>query len=1826
DQEKTTFTYPYGTFTYKRMPFGLCNAPGTFQCYQDSLNSAAGGNFLDKIPRECLAIIEIKSKVHYSRNKPIVAKVSTNTSTSGISPDVAELNDMVKALLLDKKSQNQAPATVKAVEESYLTTTRKYQLSSSDDVKSNSTSWFSSCSKQSECSTQSKEQSKPFQSKSKLRKQFQPWTYLSTPGFPTSTLQAPTPQTQGVSKEDFSAYVKANDAVMRNMQTQGQNMQNQLTNLTDLLPKFVNSNNAPTSSSGTLPSNTIANPRSDLKAITTRSEATKDTVNPTNNESTEDVQPPVVQSKSQILTFEPVNSLISEPEASTVSAPRPNLRPSILYPSRLQDQKLRDKANDQREKFFQIFKDLNFNISFADALILMPKKGRMLALADLGVRINLMPLSVWNMLSLPDLSPTFMTRELADRSISHLVGVAEDVYVKVGSFHFSADFVVVDFDADPRVPLILERSFLKTGRALIDMFEEAFLNDDPSLPPPNQVNYLSKVCKELKIYEAKSEKASIDEPPEVELKDLPPHIEYAFLEGDEKLPVLKLLDAGLIYPIYDSPWVSPVHYVPKKGGFTVVENENNELILTRLVMDWRVCINYRKLNEATRKDHFPLPFMDQMLERLSGNQYYCFLDGFSGYLQIPIDPKDQEKTTFTCPYGTFAYRRMPFGLCNAPGTFQRVTDVRANANAPPPSSSHSNSFDLQQIAASLEDKLDIRMNHFEKSLNDIKNSFITPTAPLKAVEKQNTVTQGKFEAYTTVNEANMNNLQLKFDNIQKNQQDFQKNNTIPNPKGEAKAITTRSGMSYKEPPIPPLGADQQEPTKVTTDTELSSPKDIQPPLVQVEDDILAAKFMEISQDLHFELSFADALVHMPKFAPMFKKLLNNKDKLIELTKTPLNENRSAVVLKKPPEKLGDPGRFLIPCDFSEFDNCLALADLGARINLMPLSIWKKLRLPTLNDTKIVLELADRTISKPTGVAENVFVKVGEIILRRDDQSLTLKCCDTPSISYNNFESLNKVDLIDATCEEYSQEVLGFSDVVSEEVSTPYHEPIVSNSSQNLTPFNESDFLLMEEADAFIAIHDEPISPEFNATYYDPEGDILILEALLNNDLELPPSNQKDYFSLVRKDLKVVEPKNQSFDDEPPEVELKELPPHLGYAFLGENEKWPVIIAKDLNVNEKSALINVLKSQKKAIAWKLTDLRGIDPEFCSHKILLEEDFSPKVQSQRRVNLKIHNVIKKEVEKLLDAGLIYPISDSPWVSTVHCVPKKGGMTVIKNDKNILVPTRLVTGWRVCIDYRKLNEATRKDHFPLPFMDQILERLAGNEYYCFLDGFSGYFQIPIDPKDQEKTTFTCLYGTFAYKRMPFGLCNPPGTFHRCMMAIFHDMIEKTMEVFMDDFSVFGNSFSTCLTNVEKMLKRCEDTKLALNWEKRHFMVKEGIVLGHKISKKGIEVDKAKIEVISKLPHPTTVKGIRSFLVHAGFYRRFIKDFSKISRPMTHLLEKNSPFIFLNECIQAFRTLKEKLTEAPILISPNWDQPFELMYDASDYAVGVVLGQRVEKHFQPIHYASKTMNQAEMNYITTEKEMLTVEFDFKVIDTKGAENYAADHLSRLENPYENVFDPKEINETFPLESLNTITHQDKSTSWFADFANYHAGKFIIKGMTSQRKQKFFKDARHYLWDDPYLFRTCIDQIIRHCIAGQEAIDILNACHSGPTGGHYGANYTAKRLNELTELRDQAYEYSLIYKERTKKLHDAKIKNRIFNVGDQVLLFNSRLKIFSGKLKSRWSSSFTIAEIYPYGTAKLVHPDGCNFKVNCHRLKHYHEGDPPPLEIPDVQTFPKDN
>nr|GEX31687.1 reverse transcriptase domain-containing protein [Tanacetum cinerariifolium] len=644
----------------------------------------------------------------------------------------------------------------------------------------------------------------------------------------------------------------------------------------------------------------------------------------------------------------------------------------------------------------------------------------------------------------------------------------------------------------------------------------------------------------------------------------------------------------------------------------------------------------------------------------------------------------------------------------------------------------------------------------------------------------------------------------------------------------------------------------------------------------------------------------------------------------------------------------------------------------------PLSVWNKLSLPDLTPTWMTLELADRSISHTVGVAEDVYVKV-----------------------------------------EYSQEVLSFSDVIASGNPTPYYDPIVSTTSPTLTPFENSDFLL-EEVDAFLAIEDDPTSPE---------------------------------------ELKIYEPKSdKSLIDKPPEVELKDLPPHLEYEILEGDDKLPVIIAKDLSVEEKTALIT----------------------------------------------------------------------------------------------------------------------------------------------------------------EKTTFTCPYGTFAYRRMPFGLCNALGTFQRCMMAIFHDMIEKTMEVFMDDFFVFENSFQSCLSYLERMLKRCEDTNLCLNWEKSHFMVKEGIVLGHKISKQGIEVDKAKVDVITKLPHPTTVKGIQSFLGHASFYRRFTKDFLKIARPMTHLLEKDIPFIFSKECLEAFQTLKRKLVEAPILIAPNWDMPFELMCDASDFGIGAVLGQHQDNHFRPIHYASKTMTEAESNYTTTEKEMLAgIDFMGPFSSSRGNKYIlvVVDYLSKwVEAKALPTNDArvvcKFLKNLFARFGTPRTIISDRGTH----FCNDQFGKVMQRfGVTHRLATLYHPQTSGQVEVSNHGLKHILERTVGENRALKHANFDLQT-----TGDH--------RKVQLNELRDQAYENSLIYKEKTKRHHDSKIKDRVFNIGDRVLLFNSRLKIFSGKLKSRWSGLFTISYVYPYGTVELSQPDGPKFKVNGHRLKHYFREDVYKLVVPDLQTFPRDH
>nr|GEU99204.1 DNA-directed DNA polymerase [Tanacetum cinerariifolium] len=1235
---------------------------------------------------------------------------------------------------------------------------------------------------------------------------------------------------------------------------------------------------------------------------------------------------------------------------------------------------------------------------------------------------------------------------------------------------------------------------------------------------------------ELKAYEAQTVKSSVDEPPKVELKDLTHHLEYAFLEGDKKLPVIiakelgdeeksallkvlkshkraiawklsniqginpefcthkilmeedykpevqhqrrvnpkihdvikkevkKLLDAELIYPISDNPWVSPVHCVPKKGGFTGAENEENELILTRLVIGWRVCIDYLKLNEATRKDHFPLSFLD-------GFSGACTHHGFSELHQLDTFYNDlnvNDQDSLNSAAGGNFLDKMPSECLKIIESKSKVRQSRAKAVVAKVNSS-SSTPSISSDVAELKDMV-------RALLLDKKNQSSAPSptpAPVKAVEpncvtydaanynQRNTglrpqmvanqirppgfplvnqppayqapayqapipqtqsVSQTDFERYVKANDAVLRNIQS-----QGQRSGTLPGNTITNPKEDLKCIATQSGVAYQGPTIPTSSKVFKQGTKVIKDQvqtlSSQSTAPVQSPVAQsetlVSEPVVAPKFNEIFKDMSFEISFTDALILMPKFASTLKALIGNKEKLSEMARTPMNEHYSAVILNKLPKKLRDPGKFLIPCEFAGMDECLALADLCASINLMPLPVWEELSLPEHTPTCMTLELADRSVSKPIGIAKDVSVKVGmfhfsadfmvvdfepdprvplilercflktyralinvhkgELTLRIRNKAIIYNLDQTSRYSANYDQmTANKIDVTDEACEEYSQEVLGFFDVTASGSPTPSDDLIVSTTSPTLIPFGDSDFLLFEEADAFLGLEDEPDSPEFDPSYYDPEGDILLLEAILNSEPSSPLLDHEQSVPSFKKELKACEAKTiKSSIDEPPEVELKDLPPHLEYAFLEGDNKLPVIIAEDLGDEEKSTLIKVLKSHKRAIAWKLSDIQGINPKFCTYKILMEEDYKPAVQHQRRVNPKIHDVIKKEVEKLLDAGLIYPFSDSPWVSPVHCVPKKGGFPVVKNEENELIPTRLVTGW-----WRRLHS--------LPIWDIRLSSHAFWFMQCIMHVSKVY------------------------------------------VAIFHDMVEKTMEVFMDDFSVFGNSFENYLSRLDKMLQRCEDTKLCLNWEKSHFMVKEGIVLGHKISKNGIEVGKAKVDVITKLPHPTTVKG-------------------------------------------------------------------------------AVLGQHYEKHFRPIHYASKTLVEAESNYTTTEKEMLAVvyafkkfrsylimnkcivhtdhsalkylfakkdanarllwwvlllqEFDFDVLDMKGAENLEADHLSRLENPYENVLDPKEINETFSFETLSTVTFRgDSSASWFADFANYHAGKISQRNEMPQNSIQICK------------------------------------------------------------------------------------------------------------------------------------------------------------------------
>ncbi|CAN6583472.1 unnamed protein product [Malus baccata var. baccata] len=974
--------------------------------------------------------------------------------------------------------------------------------------------------------------------------------------------------------------------------------------------------------------------------------------------------------------------------------------------------------------------------------------------------------------------------------------------------------------------------------------------------------------------------------------------------------------------------------------------------------------------------------------------------------------------------------------------------------------------------------------------------------------------------------------------------------TIVNPKGgfeSAKAITLRSGkevgikpntskqsqnkdekllseeeeldkaMARKEVPMPQPSSVHKQSNSGKGDVIVNHSNPIPPNapfprrFMQSKKEENEKDILETFRKVQVNIPLLDAIKQVPRYAKFLKELCTTRKRISNKEVVKVSENVSAVLQRKLPPKCKDSGSFTIPCVIGNTKFEHAMLDLGASINVMPYSIHASMNLGELKNDDVIIQLADRSNAYPKRVLEDVLVQVNDLVFPADFYVLEMEdsghSTSLPILLGRPFMKTahTKIDVFKGTLTmEFDGDVIDFN--ISESIKYPKDD----HSCFSIDVF---DVLAQDYLDSLER---------------DP------LETTIVHGVGL--NKQKAAIEHT--------------------TELKPLPDHLKYVFLGDDETLPVIVSSSLTALEEEKLIRVLKEHKTTIGWTLADIKGISPTTCMHRILLEEVAKPTREAQRRLNHPMMEVVKKEIIKLLDCGVIYPISDSRWVSPVQVVPKKSGVTVVKNAENELVPTRIQTGWRVCIDYRKLNATTRNDHFPLPFIDQMLERLVGHSFYCFLDGYSGYNQIVIAPDDQEKPTFTCPFGTFAYRRMPFGLCNAPATFQRCMVSIFSDFVEKIIEVFMDDFSVFGDSFDGCLDNLALILNRCIETNLVLNWEKCHFMVKQGIVLGHIVSAKGIEVDKSKIDLVRYLPSPTSVREVRSFLGHAGFYRRFIKDFSKISQQLCRLLQKDVTFKFDDECAKAFNHLKEKLTSAPIIVPPDWSLPFKLMCDASDYALGAVLEQMRDKKPHVIYYASRTLNDAQLNYSTTEKELLAVlfaldkfrsyllgtkviiytdhtalkylltkkeakprlirwmlllqEFDVEIRDKKGSENVVADHLSRM--VHEEDANAVPILETFPDEQLLSIK---VSEPWYANLVNYLVTKHVPSTLNKHQRDKLKKDARFYVWDDPYLWKHCPDQILRRCVHDSEFHSILTFCHTYACEGHFGTQRTTHKVLE---------------------------------------------------------------------------------------------------------------
>jgi hypothetical protein len=721
---------------------------------------------------------------------------------------------------------------------------------------------------------------------------------------------------------------------------------------------------------------------------------------------------------------------------------------------------------------------------------------------------------------------------------------------------------------------------------------------------------------------------------------------------------------------------------------------------------------------------------------------------------------------------------------------------------------------------------------------------------------------------------------------------------------------------------------------------------------------VTAEILEHLHQVKVNLPLLHIIKQMSAYSKVIKDLCTVKRKH-HLKKTAFfTEQVNVIIQHKVPPKYKDSGCPTISCTIGEYLVEHALLDLGASINLLPFTIYQQMGLGDLKPTSITLQLADRSVRTPKGMVEDVLIKIENFYYPVDFIVLDIE----PTLHLDNGIPI----------------ILGrpFLTIANALINCRNGRMKITFGSMiaELNIFNVIRQQLKHYECHYVNLIDTVVQEEFNRNCFSDPLETLLTNSVDSHDIA-HDTHLTEICSLLDSSqvleeeqvMAINEPWRPHFEELPktekkpmpsseaiPQLELKPLPNGFKYAYLGLSETFPVVISAALNEEKEGKLLCVLRDHKSAIGWTIDDIKGISPLICTYKIYLEDDCKTFRELQRRLNPTMKDVVMNELMKLLDAGIIYPISDSKWVSPTQVVPKKSKVTVVKNANNELIPTHLVTGWRMCIDYSKLNSVTRKDHFPLPFIDQILERVGGHEYYCFLDGYSGYYQIEIALEDQGNTTFTCPFSTFAFRRMPFGLCNAPVTFQRCMMSIFSDMVENFIEVFMDDLSVFGDSFDDCFDHLKLVLAKCVEKGLVLNWEKCHFMVTSGIVLGHVVSSKGIEVDKSKVELILNLPTPKTVRDVKSFLGHAGFYRRFIKDFSSISRPLCNLLLKESTFEWTKSCELAFKKPVQLLTSVPIMQTPNWSLPFKIMCDASDYGVGAVLGQRKDKKPHVICYAS--------------------------------------------------------------------------------------------------------------------------------------------------------------------------------------------------------------------------------------------------------------------------------